>query len=130
MCVTHDDYEILCLDAYIIENETTTLNFELVSSVGLEEFEAKGINLSNNPNPFSDQTDVSFTLAGNEKVVCEIFSIEGKKVKTLIDEYLEAGSYTFQWDGSDRNGYLVHSGIYFCKLQTENTAYLIKVLKL
>ena len=130
VCAYHDDYEMLCLDASIIENETTTLNFELLSSVGLGKFEANSVNLSNNPNPFSDQTNVLFTLDGNEKVVCEIFSTEGKKIKTLIDKYLEAGSYSFQWDGSDRNGYLVHSGIYFCKLQTENHAYLIKILKL
>ncbi|MCK5840454.1 MAG: hypothetical protein KAG99_11435, partial [Bacteroidales bacterium] len=88
VCAYHDDYEMLCLDASIIENETTTLDFELVSSVGLEKIEATGINLSNNPNPFTDQTDVSFTLDRNEKVICTIFSLEGKKVKTLIDEYL------------------------------------------
>lgn len=45
------------------------------------------------PNPFAASTTVSFSLPENSRVTIGLFDLSGRKVKTLLDEYLEAGSY-------------------------------------
>jgi flagellar hook assembly protein FlgD len=46
----------------------------------------------------------------------KIYTIWGQLVRVLADEEKSAGSYTVYWDGNDKNGQPVSSGIYFYKL--------------
>ena len=50
----------------------------------------------NYPNPFRDKTTIKYCVPYKTKVKLEVFDIEGKKIKILIDEEKEAGK-----DGSD-----------------------------
>ena len=73
----------------------------------------------NYPNPFNPGTIVSFSLKSQERVMLSIYNILGMRIADLVDEELPAGNYSFRWDGIDRNGQVVSSGIYFCRLSTE-----------
>jgi len=42
----------------------------------------------------------------------------GEKVTTLMQGKQAAGSYKLNWDGTDRNGGIVSSGIYFLRIMS------------
>ncbi|MCK4653896.1 MAG: S8 family peptidase [Candidatus Cloacimonetes bacterium] len=73
----------------------------------------------NYPNPFNPTTTINYSLKENSKVSLNVYNIKGQKVKTLLNENLEAGNHTVIWNGVDNNGKSVSSGIYFYKLKTE-----------
>ncbi len=71
----------------------------------------------NYPNPFNPTTTISFTLPGRNHVIVSIFNVEGKLVDVLVDETLDGGPREITWDGRDRKGTRVSSGIYFYQLR-------------
>jgi hypothetical protein len=71
----------------------------------------------NYPNPFNPVTMIRFGLDSRGTVSLRIYDPAGRLVRTLVDEPLEAGHYTEEWDGRDREGRSVASGMYFYKLQ-------------
>ena len=74
----------------------------------------------NYPNPFNPETNISFDLPSGSFARLDIFDIVGRKVTTLIDSDLQAGSYSIKWDGRDNNGNKSSSGIYFYRLATDH----------
>jgi hypothetical protein len=72
----------------------------------------------NYPNPFNPETTIRFSLNQPGKVKIVIYNIKGEKVKTLVDQHLEAKNYVITWNGKDENLKLVASGVYFYKFQT------------
>ncbi len=73
----------------------------------------------NYPNPFNPSTTIQFDLHNTTRVVLKIYNMLGKEVRTLINEEVEAGSYTLQWNGQDEHGRTMPSGMYFYRLSTE-----------
>jgi len=72
----------------------------------------------NYPNPFNSQTVISYFLPENEMVSVKIFSITGQLVKNLVNnECQNEGEHKLIWDGRDRNGFFVITGIYFYQLR-------------
>lgn len=79
---------------------------------------ATNFKLSQNyPNPFNPSTSIQFSLPQIEKVRLEVYDIQGKLVKTLVDyEEYKPGNYETMWDGRDNKGNRVASGVYFAKM--------------
>ena len=71
---------------------------------------------SNYPNPFNPTTTIAFDLPADGDVLLEIFDVRGVRVKTILNEHLQAGHYEQQWDGTDFTGNVMSSGLYFFKL--------------
>lgn len=71
----------------------------------------------NHPNPFNPETEISYNLPNDAYVNLTILNILGQKVKTLVDEFQQAGHKTAHWDGKDDEGNKVSSGIYFYRIQ-------------
>jgi len=74
--------------------------------------------LQNYPNPFNPTTAIEFSLPRPGHVTLEVFDIVGRKVTTLVDEYVTAGVRRVLWNGCDAQGAGVASGIYFYRIQT------------
>ncbi|MBX3007199.1 MAG: T9SS type A sorting domain-containing protein [Melioribacteraceae bacterium] len=74
----------------------------------------------NYPNPFNPETAISYTLAAPQFVSVKIYDALGKEIRTLVNQEREAGSYKTNWNGTDDNGNLVSSGIYFYKINAGN----------
>ena len=73
----------------------------------------------NYPNPFNPTTTISFTTTeSTENTELVIYNIKGQKVKTLLNEKLDAGTYQVVWNGKDENGKPSSSGIYFYKMNS------------
>ena len=69
----------------------------------------------NYPNPFSDKTTIKFCIPDRMSIKLEIYNSVNRKVKTLIDEIKEAGTYEVEFKA---NG--LDSGEYLYKLETDN----------
>ncbi|MBU4445300.1 MAG: T9SS type A sorting domain-containing protein [Candidatus Marinimicrobia bacterium] len=70
----------------------------------------------NYPNPFNPVTTISYDLPDDGLVELTVYNMRGEKVATLMQGKQEAGSYRLNWDGTDRNGEMVASGIYFLRI--------------
>jgi hypothetical protein len=71
----------------------------------------------NYPNPFNPTTTIRFYLMETARVRLSIFNLEGKLVRTIVDEVLSDGYKEVIWDGKDARGRPVSSGLYFCQLK-------------
>lgn len=71
----------------------------------------------NFPNPFNPSTVIRFTLEKSQQVSVDIFNVEGRLIRTLVQENLSEGSHQVTWDGKDERGYNLPSGIYFYSLK-------------
>ncbi len=73
----------------------------------------------NYPNPFNPTTKIKFDLPhlykgglGGVLVSLKIYDITGREIKTLVNEYLNPGSYEVTFDGSN-----FASGVYLYQLR-------------
>ena len=69
--------------------------------------------LMNYPNPFYNETQITFYIINAGNISLEIYNIKGQLVETLITEYREAGKHSVVWDAKN-----ISSGIYFYCIQT------------
>ena len=66
----------------------------------------------NYPNPFNPNTNIEFALPKPAEVEILIYNILGKKVKSFVKNYYEAGNHRLVWDASDDYGEFVGTGMY------------------
>jgi hypothetical protein len=79
---------------------------------------ATGFSLTQNcPNPFNPVTEIMYELPVDCHVRLEIYNVLGQRIVTLVDGYQAAGGSTVRWDGRDRSGAEVASGIYFYRIK-------------
>lgn len=74
----------------------------------------------NSPNPFNPTTTISFAAPQAGEVKISVFNILGQNIKDLVNGYMEAGYHQVVWDGKDRSGDAVASGIYFYKINAKD----------
>ena len=74
------------------------------------------------PNPFNPSTVISFDLSDADMVSLDIFDIAGRRVASLISEYMIPGSHQIVWNPGQ-----LSSGIYFVKLIAGNTSLNQKI---
>ena len=84
----------------------------------------------NYPNPFNPSTTILFDNKSPTKVTLEIFNIKGQKVKTLINNIIDKGTYHITWKGDNDRNLQVSSGIYFYRLRTNSYCKTKKMLLL
>ena len=72
------------------------------------------------PNPFNAEVALSFDLPQAAAVALVLYDALGRPVRHLVDGSLAAGRYRFAWDGRDRDGRAVASGIYFYRLTADS----------
>ncbi len=68
------------------------------------------------PNPFNPRTTIAFDLPAAGPCRVTIHALDGTLVRTLVDGILPAGPRRLAWDGTDRSGRAVPSGVYLVRL--------------
>jgi hypothetical protein len=74
----------------------------------------------NYPNPFNPETAIRFEIPVAGKVTLKIYNALGQEVITLVNASREPGKYAVTWNGRDRAGNRVPSGIYFYQLKVQD----------
>jgi len=82
------------------------------------------------PNPFNPSTQIQFDLPEDSRVKLVIYDILGREVITLLEGELGAGRYRQLWDGQDRRGSLVASGMYFFRMEAASLTSQKKLIAL
>lgn len=94
------------------------------SPTGISDNEANPTLLNQNfPNPFQTTTNIRFELSKPHLVTLTIYNQLGQAISTLVDEKLDAGIHTYQWNAGN-----YHRGIYYYSLQVENMKYTKKMI--
>jgi len=86
--------------------------------------------LQNYPNPFNPETNINYSIPEEGKVELSIYNIKGQKVKTLVNETQASGEHTIVWNGTNKNNKRVASGVYFYKLEVNDSKLLINKMLL
>lgn len=89
----------------------------------------ESIALAAGPNPALGHVNAAFALARAARHVdFAIYDASGRRVKTLINGPLAAGTQAVRWNGSDDGGRPVPSGIFFLKLVADDRRATKKLL--
>jgi hypothetical protein len=98
-------------DAILDERET---RFDLLLPAGLTLYAAE-------PNPFaaSGGTLLRFQLPRAGAVQLDLYDAAGRHLRRLLDGARAAGPHAIRWNGRDKQGRTVASGIYFARLRTD-----------
>ena len=96
------------IDGIVYEQAGGSLNFSLPKAFSLA---------GNYPNPFNPTTTISFqvpeSVNGAQSVRIAVFDIRGRLLRELVNGEYSPGNYSVVWDGRDRNGNTLASGVYF-----------------
>ena len=82
----------------------------------------------NYPNPFNPATMIRVALPQRTRVVLAVYSVLGEKLRTLVDETKNAGTFSVSWDGTDDAGARVASGVYFARLEAGDRLEAAKMI--
>ena len=77
----------------------------------------------NFPNPFNPVTNIRYSIPENSFVELKIYNVLGQEIKTLVNEFKNAGNYMVVFNGSD-----LPSGIYFYKINYKNVNIVKRML--
>ena len=121
------DFDWTDVDVFQIVSETGAMGsaevwFDVIRIVEIGKYEVSTQPISdmidyrldqNYPNPFNPTTSISFTLNRSTDVRLEIYNSIGQKVELLVNELLESGHHSVEFDASG-----LATGVYFYQLTT------------
>lgn len=91
---------------------------------GVEDISTKVADLNIFPNPISSQFSISFDLKEADNVSAQLYSLDGKLMKELINEKMNSGNVNQQFDVND-----LAAGIYLVKLNVGGATITKKIVK-
>jgi len=94
-------------------------------SLNNDELKSKYDLIQNFPNPFNPVTKISFSIPKPEVVQIIVYDILGKEIKSILNEYKQAGTYEFEFDAS-----ILPSGVYLYRMISANYSETKKMLLL
>jgi len=104
----------LCDDA-LIGALSAGCNLTPAALPGLE-----GLVLGNHPNPFNPSTTIYFELPKAGPASLRIYDLAGRLIQERSWDDLPQGRSEFQWNGLDRQGRALSSGVYLYRMDTRD----------
>lgn len=118
-------------DRWLFNQHTTYFIRAVVTDeVGFEEelIPESAISLGCFPNPFSQTTTIRYTQQKAGRVSLSIRDANGRCVRVLIDSNQAAGNHCIRWDGKDNRGTALPTGVYFLKMETQQSRLRQKLI--
>jgi len=82
----------------------------------------------NYPNPFNPETRIEYQVARDARVKIGIYNLMGQEICRLVNEDKTIGVYRVLWDGRDRDGLHVSSGVYIVRMEAADYLQTRKIL--
>lgn len=128
-----DSFELNILNSKIVDasgNDIAITNVPLKiyidPALSVSEDLSNAFNLSIFPNPFSNETSISYSLKENSKVKIEAYNILGEKIAILIDAKQTVGSYKYSFSPKQLG---FSNGIYLIKISINENNLLRKIIQ-
>ena len=86
--------------------------------------------LQPSPNPFREEATLTFSLARAGPVALAVYSVDGRRVRTLLSEWREAGVYHVTWNGVDDGHHLVAPGVFYVHFSTAGRQFTKRLVYL
>ncbi len=106
--------------AYNIENpviyRTTTVDVRDIN----DQLPNGYLLLQNYPNPFNNATAINFVVPRAANVQLAIYDLNGRLVKNLVNDRMDAGQHKIIWNGLDENGRTVSTGVYIYQMKSDD----------
>jgi len=84
----------------------------------------------NYPNPFNPITRLNYLLPRRSDVSIRVYNMLGQEIITLLRQEQPYGKYSVSWNGLDKSGKQVASGVYFTELRAGSIRKTRKMLLL
>ena len=84
----------------------------------------------NYPNPFNPATSIRFEVSEPTRVVLKVLNIIGQEIRTLVDGIKPVGFYEVVWDGRNRRGLGMPSGVYLYRIEVHGFTLTKKMVLL
>jgi hypothetical protein len=111
----------ICWSGYLVPNATSSANPTPGTPL---------LGMRAAPNPATKDVELSFDLAKRQSVVLAVFSVEGRRIRTLQRGTLEAGEHRLAWDGLDDRGKPVADGMYFARLEAAEGSRTTSIVRM
>lgn len=99
-------------------------SFAYSSEVNVDANFASKYSLEQNyPNPFNPSTKITFSVPQSNFVSIEVYNSIGQKIATLLNEQMDAGNYSINFDAAN-----LTSGMYFYKMTSGNFSEIKKMI--
>ncbi len=82
------------------------------------------------PNPFSNHTQITFSMAEEGSVSLSVYNLNGQMVRLIKEGKAGKGSQYVNWDGTNDSGISLPGGIYFIRLSSGDSISVKKVVLL
>jgi hypothetical protein len=79
----------------------------------------------NYPNPSNPKSKIDYEIPESGRVTIKLYNMLGQELMTIVNEFMEAGYFTAEFDGSN-----LASGVYFYRLKTSGFADVKKLILL
>jgi hypothetical protein len=112
----------------VVHNSATQYVPEINTDVALGDVPLRVVLDQNVPNPFNPETSIGFVLDQAGKVRLSVFESTGRFVTDLVNGSVSKGPHTVRWDGRDRFGRDVGSGVYYYRLDAESSSLTRKMI--
>jgi hypothetical protein len=96
---------------------------ERVSSVDDHAERTSDMILSNYPNPAEFSTTFTLNFEQSTDATLALFTLEGERVATMVDQRFESGTHTVNWSTAG-----LASGVYLCRLVTPDKIISCRVI--
>ena len=98
----------------VCDEGLTNVDGECISLNNLEIIYPTTYNLSSPyPNPFNPTTTIPFSIPQLSLVSLKVYDMKGELVTTLINEQLNIGYHSIDWDGTNQS-----SGMYLVRMES------------
>jgi len=114
------EYTILAMDEGGGQVSGYEISFGLPTNISIQKQAVpERFSLSKNyPNPFNPSTTIRYGLPKPTNVSLKIYNVNGRLVRTIVDQVQEFGYYSIVWDACNDIGTKMASGIYFYQIIT------------
>jgi len=85
-----------------------------------EENEFKIYNAFNFPNPFNNRTQFSFEVTKDFDLRLDVYTLGGRRIKSIEKFNLPAGFNIVNWNGLDAFGQKIANGVYIYRIKVTN----------
>ncbi len=114
----------------VVDDITLIEGQDLATDVDVELLPKQYALYQNYPNPFNPVTTIRYDLPVTSDVQLIIYDILGREVTRLVSKKVDAGFHTVQWNGRDKYGKMMTTGVYFYLLRTDNFTKTKKLILL